>query len=328
MGTSLYIDKRGIEVRADGEALAFYEDGVRSGTVPIAPIDRVFIRGTCKIESQVFGKLGERGIGVIFLSGRHGNPAMFYPRPHNDASRRLAQYHLSLDQDFCFTFSKDLVREKIRSQQSFLLDLLQEDREHHQVFSRYMDQATALLESIDEAENRDSIRGIEGNGAKAYFAVLKSVLPASLNFTRRTRRPPKDPFNAVLSLSYTLLHFEAVTALYGAGLDPYIGFFHKTHFSRESLACDIIEPVRAEIDRFSLRLFRKGTLRPEGFSTNENGCLMGKAARTAYYPKYEVEAEEIRKRLHDRTDQLVSRMLECARTFADSEDDEEESYAE
>jgi CRISPR-associated protein Cas1 len=103
--------------------------------------------------------------------------------------------------------------------------------------------------------------------------------------------------NAVLSLTYTLLHAEAVIALYGAGLDPFIGFYHALDFGRESLACDVVEALRPEADRLVLRLFRSETLRFEDFSQTDGGCLLGKAGRSRYYAEWETAAETLRRSL-------------------------------
>ena len=88
--TSLYVDRRGVTLKADGEALVFYENGERIGTVPLAPLSRVFMRGDVTLSSALLGKLGERGIGVVVLSGRKAVPTILLGRPHNDAARRVA----------------------------------------------------------------------------------------------------------------------------------------------------------------------------------------------------------------------------------------------
>ena len=141
------------------------------------------------------------------------------------------------------------------------------------------------------------MRGLEGAAAAAYFQGLAELLPERLHFSGRNRRPPRDPFNAVLSLGYTLLHGEAVIALYGAGFDPFIGFYHALDFGRESLACDIVEPLRAEVDRFAMRLFRSERLRPEDFTSVDGACLLGKAGRGRFYVEWESAAETLRRRL-------------------------------
>lgn len=304
MGTSLYIDRKDVEVRVDGNALAFYEEGHRTGTVPLAPIDRVFVRGACTISSKVFAKLGENGIGMIFLSGRKATPTMFLPRSHNDAARRVAQYRLSTDETFCLDTAKAIVTEKLSAQKDYLLERFSNGKDsHHPALRHALDKICGCLKSVPTAKSIESLRGIEGIAAREYFAVFAAILPASLHFSGRNRRPPRDPLNAVLSLGYTLLHFEAVTALYGAGLDPFVGFYHQTHFSRESLACDLIEPLRVDVDRFAMGLFERKELLPSQFSSHPDGaCLMSKTARTVFYPAYEVFVEAIRQKVRSRTD--------------------------
>lgn len=299
--TSLYVDRRGVELRLDGEALVFYESGERIGTVPLAPLSRVFLKGDVMINTSLLGKLGERNIGVAILSGRRGNVSMLLAKPHNDAARRLKQYRKSLDEHFCLQFARSLVDKKIRAQANFLMRLKETYPKYRLELSIKHEQLLKICEtSIQMVDQKERLRGIEGSAASIYFSGIARVAPNSLHFTGRNRRPPRDPLNSVLSLGYTLLHSEAVLALYGCGFDPFVGFYHAIDFGRESLASDIIEPLRPEVDAFCLRLFNKQKLRAEDFSTrNDGACLLGKAGRQRFYQHYEQLGEIIRKQLTD-----------------------------
>ena len=297
--TSLYVDRRGVSLKADGEALVFYENEARIGTVPLAPLSRVFMRGDVTLSSSLLGKLGERGIGVIVLSGRKAEPTMLLGRPHNDAARRIMQYRLSLDADFCLRFSRAIVEAKLRSQMAFLAERREEEMQSRYLLTTVLRRMEGILASVDAQTSIASLRGVEGAGAAAYFEGFADLLPSRLHFGQRNRRPPKDPVNAVLSLAYTLLHAEAVLALYGKGLDPFIGFYHALDFGRESLACDVIEPLRCAVDRHALMLFRTEKLRPEDFSQVDGGCLLGKAGRSCFYREWEHLAERLRKQLEE-----------------------------
>ena len=317
--TSLYVDRRGVTLKSDGEALVFYENNARCGTVPLAPLSRVFLRGDVTLSSSLLGKLGERGVGVVVLSGRKAEPTMLLGRPHNDAARRVAQYRLSLDADFCLRFSRAVVEAKLRAQMAFL-----EARRDSEPHSRYLittvlRRMEGVLASVDAQSSIASLRGVEGAGAAAYFEGFADLLPARLHFEQRNRRPPKDPVNAVLSLGYTLLHAEAVLALYGAGLDPFIGFYHALDFGRESLACDVVEPLRTTIDHHTLMLFRSEKLRPEDFSLIDGGCLLGKAGRSSFYTEWEKQADTLRKSLEESISDVVSTIGErhCSTPLAD-----------
>ncbi len=295
--TSLYVDRRGVTLKADGEALAFYENDERVGTVPLAPLARVFLRGDVTLSSSLLGKLGERGIGVVVLSGRKAEPTMLLARPHNDAARRVAQYRLSQDAEFCLRFSRGVVAAKLRSQAEFLAERRDEDPRSRYVLTHSLQRLESAIASASEQTSAASLRGVEGAGAAAYFEGFGDLLPERLKFRTRNRRPPKDPVNAALSLAYTLLHAEAVMALYGAGFDPFIGFYHALDFGRESLACDVVEPLRVEVDRHLLGLFRSEKLRADHFSMVDGACLLRKAGRACFYAEWEPLAERLRRRL-------------------------------
>lgn len=156
-------------------------------------------------------------------------------------------------------------------------------------------EALAVLhaDSGDTFVRLATLRGLEGTAARAHFAGLAAVLPPALGFTGRNRRPPRDPANACLSLGYTLLHAEAVTAAQAAGLDPLLGFYHRPAFGCESLASDLIEPLRAEVDAWVAALFRDRTLREDHFTRPESpggACLLGKAGRQTFYAEWAAHA--------------------------------------
>ncbi|EXI65073.1 MAG: CRISPR-associated protein Cas4/endonuclease Cas1 fusion [Candidatus Accumulibacter sp. SK-11] len=207
-------------MKADGEALVFYENGERVGTVPLAPLSRVFMRGDVTVSSSLLGKLGERGIGVVVLSGRKAVPTMLLGRPHNDAARRVAQYRLSLDPDFCLRFSRAIVEAKLRAQAAFLGERRESEPRSRYLLTLSLKRLSSSITAVDQQATIASLRGVEGAGAAAYFEGFADLLPERLHFCGRNRRPPRDPVNAVLSLGYTLLHAETVLALYGSGPTP------------------------------------------------------------------------------------------------------------
>lgn len=312
--TSLYIDRRGVDLELVGEALVFRESGARIGTVPLAPVTRVFMRGDVRLSASLLGKLGERGIGVVVLSGRKAEPTLLMARPHNDAARRIAQYRLSQDPRHCLRFAKKTVMARISSLQQFLIERRESEFGHRYEISLSLRKVDDLLPRISGMETLASLRGLEGAATAAYFEGLAAIAPPRLNFRLRNRRPPRDPLNAMLSLGYTMLHAEAVLALYGSGLDPFIGFYHQLDFGRESLACDLLEPIRVEVDGFALELFRKQLLRVEDFSKTESGCLLGKSARPRFYEAWEGLTERLRKRLSDEVGAVLAGIDEASLT--------------
>lgn len=321
--TSLFVDRRGIELEVESDALIFREQGDRVGTVPMAPLSRVFLRGDVRLSASVLGKLGERGIGVVVLSGRQGRPSLLLARPHNDASRRVEQIRRTFEEAFSLDIGKDLVDRKLAAQSAWFDELRNTNMQARYEITRAMrliDEQRARIAAIDQAA---SLRGLEGAAAACYFQGLRAVVPPALNFAGRNRRPPRDPFNALLSLTYTLLHAELAIALFGAGFDPYVGFYHRLDFGRESLASDLLEPLRPLADRFALHLVKKQVLTRDDFSLNESGCLLGKAGRVRYYGAYEEHSEGLRAAIHQEVERLTARLrLPIPRCALDEDGDE------
>jgi CRISPR-associated protein Cas1 len=155
-----------------------------------------------------------------------------------------------------------------------------------------------------------NIRGYEGAAAAAYFGAYVHLFAESLQFNGRKKRPPPDPVNVCLSLGYTLLHYDAVRACHTVGLDAMLGFFHDVSFGRESLACDLMEPLRPLMDRWVWQLFKDRQLRPEHFSFDVGGrCQMNKAGRQIFYGFYESQAGAARRLLRRYGYALAKRYL-------------------
>lgn len=296
--SSLFVDRRDAHMEMEAGALVFRDqrkDGERIGTVPLAPVTRVFLRGNLTLPVSLLGKLGERGIGVVILSGRMGKPCLLLGRPHHDARRRVEQIRMSLDAEFCLRFARRLVEQKLTAQHDWLAELRNQYPQDRRALSHALEQLQTLRQQLEQIHDLEKLRGVEGAATSAYFSGLRPLVPASLGFAQRNRRPPRDPFNALLSLTYTLVHAELVMALHGVGLDPFIGYYHQLSWGRESLACDLMEPLRPLADAFCLQLVRQQILTAEHFSTSSSGCTLGKAGRMRYYSAYEENAPSLRR---------------------------------
>jgi len=286
---TLVIDRSNIEIRSDGSALAVYENGERRGTVPLKLLDRVVLQGTIRLDTRVLTRLAEAGVATMLLGGRSSRRmALLLGPSHRDASVRLAQSQCALDPGWCDAWSRRLVLGKTRGQLKLLSASLAERPDARKPLFGAIQSIEAALCSIAKAPDlrAANLRGIEGACAAAYFRGFAALFADSLGFRGRNRRPPRDPVNAALSFAYTLLHFDAVRASHAAGLDPLIGFYHRPAHGRESLASDLIEPLRPRADSWVRTMFRDRTLRAESFSLDKGACL-GKAGREGFYAGYE-----------------------------------------
>ena len=114
--STLFVDRRDIALEHDSGALIIRDGGERIATVPLAPITRVVLRGNAQLTASLLATLGERGIGVLVLTGRQGKPSLFFGRPHNDARLRVEQTRRSLQDDFCLAYAQRLVQRKLERQ--------------------------------------------------------------------------------------------------------------------------------------------------------------------------------------------------------------------
>jgi CRISPR-associated protein Cas1 len=131
----------------------------------------------------------------------------------------------------------------------------------------------AALAQVPLAQDLAALRGLEGAGTKAYFAILREALRQEFSFEKRTRRPPRDPVNALLSLAYSLLTHALFTACEVAGLDPYDGFFHADKYGRPALALDLVEEFRPVVaDSVVLYTINRGILQRDDFQPGEEGA--------------------------------------------------------
>lgn len=296
---TVYLDQRDLELRTETDALLVYRAGERLRSIPIGLLERVVIQSNVRMESAVLGRLAEADVPTLILSPRHARrTALVLGLPHADAAIRLAQYRAQDDERFCTRCARVLVRAKIRRGRAFLARALASRADRRYDLTQALERLDRLAVAVADAEQRSTLRGQEGAAGAAYFAAYAALLPPELGFDGRNRRPPRDPVNAVLSLAYTLLHFEAVRVAHQRGLDPSLGFFHDLAYGRESLACDLAEPLRADVDEWVWRLFAERQLRAEHFARDGGAVLLGKAGRALFYAEHERAATAWRRRLH------------------------------
>lgn len=291
---SLFIDRRNVTLDVDGQVLLVrHPDERRPVSFPLQNIERVVIASKAQLSSSVIQACTRAGVSLLLLNPRSADAcSVTMPWRHGNAARRVAQYRLSGAEDFCLEASQALIHSKLLSQVRTLRRMLHHHPGQRRVITRALERIERSIFRASHAPDTATLRGIEGAAARSYFLALSYCVPTGLSFTGRNRRPPRDPVNATLSLSYVMLHSEAVKALCAAGLDPMLGFYHELSYNRESLACDLVELFRAHVDDWALGLFRRQVLRIEHFSQPNDGtrdvaCLMSKTGRANYYPEWD-----------------------------------------
>lgn len=315
---TLVLDRSKLELSSDGAALAVYENGERRGSVPLKLLERVVLQGTIRLDTGVLGRLAEAGVPTILLGARSSRRVAIVIGPaHGDCAVRLAQLERARDPVWCVAWSRQLVLAKARAQSRLLRQALVERPDARKPLLDAIESIDGVVRALvcELDIGVDRIRGFEGACAAAYFEGYCALFAEAFGFRGRNRRPPRDPVNAALSLAYTLLHFDAVRAAHAAGLDPMLGFYHRPTRGRESLACDLIEPLRPRIDAWVRGLFRERMLRVEHFKTDKGACLLGKAGRERFHAAWESYAGVPRRWLRRRCTALAAALRGCGTLF-------------
>lgn len=310
--STVFIDRKDIEIKIDGNAINFYSKGEREGSLPLAPLKRIVIIGSAKIETSVLHKLLDNGISVLFLTGKLRYAGILSGALHNNGLLRIKQYEKSLS-DFSINFAKEIIKRKI----TYQMDFIREIKEIKPALTMQVDRTSEILDNaikkIDKScSTLETLRGIEGSASSVYFMTYCRIFPDSLKFNKRVKRPPKDPVNAMLSLCYTLLHYEIVREIQLIGLDPTIGFYHQFEYGRESLACDLVELFRVSVDKFVYEIFKEKHLKSRDFmrETESQGVYLKKSGRKNFYPLYEQWAQIQRPTWREEVQNLARRILE------------------
>ena len=260
----------------------------------IFDIERVVIvGGSAGVTSTAATALMEAGIECAFLSSTGTFRGFLAPAKSRGAAVRLAQMAAYTDPTRRLELAQKLVVRKIKNSSTLLSRYTRNHPER--VFKREQDRLFAAQHAARNATSVESLMGFEGEAAAAYFSAFGQMLGGGFRFTERSRRPPRDPANSLLSFGYTLLTSEMTGAVVAAGLDPAIGMLHSLDEGRPSLALDLMEPFRsAVVDRLVLHIANNRMLSPLDDFTQDasNGPRLTDPARRKFLLAYEERMTE------------------------------------
>jgi CRISPR-associated protein Cas1 len=259
--------------------------------VPLHDLDRVVVVGRPVVSMPVLQRLMFAGIPCYFTTATNRWIGSLLPDGNRDAARRLRQYEVSRDAAVQLAIARAVVDAKIRNSRRVLQRLAANRAESVQPEQQSVcDELQRLADRTARCSGLDELRGIEGLAAARYFGRLGAFFPREVPFTARSRRPPKDAANALLSWSYTILLGEVECEVKTRGLDSCIGFLHEISHGSPSLALDLMEPLRAPIcDLLTLNLLNHQVLTAESFEyrADEGGVFLRQAAHRDFFQGYE-----------------------------------------
>lgn len=306
----LVIDRNDCRVSLRGGVLQLRVPDQPVRHVPAALLERVVLRADTVLTSGVLTGLTALGVGILAMGGRRGDRiACVVGAPHKDVRQRVTQVRRLMDTEFRLVWVRHLLAAKLKSQQGLLRFALAHRPDMRKPLFDALETLASNREHLAVCQDVESMRGIEGAAAAAYFRAYTRLFAPSLEFAARRRRPPPDPVNACLSLGYTLLYGLAVEACHMQGLDPMLGYLHTPCHGRASLASDLMEPWRAPVDRLVWSLFRDQHLEAAHFGKDGSAaCLLGKAGRSRFYAAWAEHCKPLRRALR-RHARLATRAL-------------------
>ncbi len=244
--------------------------------VPLEAIDGVILLGGAQMTTDALGACVERNVRVASLK-RNGAIRFVVVGPTGgNVHLRSALYEAVSDLEHSLELSRAVVAGKLQNSRRVINRWARDERNASASdrLSARAEQIGARISRLPSVPTADHVRGIEGDAARLYFGALKEVLSEShLDFAARTRRPPRDPVNAMLGYCYGLLVTELIGALDAVGLDHQMGFFHRPRSGRPSLALDLAEEFRPLVDRFVVTLVRRRQVGPESFVRTPGGAV-------------------------------------------------------
>lgn len=291
--STIYITEQGATIRKVDQHLEVMKGKQKLAHLLPFKIDQVILFGRIQITAEAMELILGEGIDVSYLSMNGRLKGRILPHESKNVLLRVAQYERYLDTAYTLKMAKIIVKAKIRNGRGVIL---QYQRNYPETsFQDELGRIEENLKKIDTCESVDSLRGIEGISTAIYFKAYGRMFRQGLAFETRTRRPPKDPVNAVLSLGYTMLTNEIRSLMVAHSLDPFLAFLHVVDYGRPSLALDLVEEFRHPfIDRFTLTLFNKKILTEADFRPVENeGIYLTPEALKRYFQHYNERINEL-----------------------------------
>jgi CRISPR-associated protein Cas1 len=258
--------------------------------IPLIDVEHVIAHENTHVTMAAIAELMRRNIPLVLSSNTETILGLCLPpAPHSTV--RIEQYRRAQDPSFALALAGNWVEAKILNSRR-VLQRLAANREELEITPQLL-ALGQLAQNCQQAASLDTLRGYEGAAAGRYFECYASFFPEHAPFERRSRRPPHNGPNAILSYAYTLLGAEAEACLHAIGLDPAVGFFHELAERRPSLALDIIEPFRAPLaDAMALDLLTHGVLNPGTHFENRNGGVyLNVEGRKRFFVAYERRME-------------------------------------
>lgn len=274
---TLFINTADSYLRLDNDTLRVMLDDETRLRVPLHHLETVVCFGRIGLSVPLMHRLADESIALVLLDDNGRFKARLEGATSGNVLLRRAQHQKSMDALFSLNFARACVAGKVRNYRQVLLRGARDAKSEPdaQTLTRGAQDLAATLRALPTAADLDVLRGLEGEAARQYFAchpmLVKASLRTEFSMDGRTRRPPRDRMNALLSFLYAMWMNDCRSALETVGLDPQVGFLHVLRPGRAALALDLMEEFRPFADRLALSLVNRGQVDADDFDLREGG---------------------------------------------------------
>jgi len=276
---TLFVTTQGAYLRKDGQTVAVRIEKQTRLRVPLHNLDGIVGFGRVSMSPALMGACAEAGVSISFLKETGKFLASVNGFTSGNVLLRRQQYRIADDPERCLPVARAIISGKLANCRTVLRRAARDTQDQSRVDSlnRIADKRTASITEVSHAVQLDSVRGIEGDAATLYFSEFNSMInvPAKeFQYTKRSRRPPLDPLNAMLSFAYTMLTHDVRSACEASGLDSQVGFLHRDRPGRPGMALDLMEEFRPFLaDRMVLSLINRQQINAKDFTQRESGAV-------------------------------------------------------
>jgi len=277
---TVYVNSPDRYLSLDGENLVISENGTEIGRVPLHNVERIMTFGYTGASPALMGKCAESGIELVFMKPSGHFLARVEGSVKGNVLLRREQYRIADSPERSLSIARHMIAAKLYNA-GWSLERTIRDHGMRVDTEKLRKKSVFLREACKKAASAkdvDALRGIEGESASVYFSVFDDMIlqqKEDFFFRTRSKRPPVDNVNALLSFSYSLATGMCASALEAVGLDPYVGFMHTDRPGRKSLALDLVEEFRTLMcDRFILSAINKRLITKEDLIQREDGAVV------------------------------------------------------
>jgi CRISPR-associated protein Cas1 len=296
---TLFITQPDVYLSLDGDNIVLIKEQEQLGRLPLHNLESIAAFGYTGASPALMGYCADRNISLVFFTMNGRFLARVIGKSRGNVVLRKKQYRISEDETMSAKVARNFIIGKIYNNKWIIERMTRDypmrvDVARFKEISQYL---SSIILEVRECDDLERLRGLEGQAAISYNKLFDQMIlqqKEDFYFHSRSRRPPLDNVNAMLSFAYTLLANDMAAALEGVGLDAYVGFLHRDRPGRASLALDVMEELRGVYaDRFVLSLINKKVVNSEDFLKKENGAvIMTDEARRKFLKAWQNKKQE------------------------------------